>query len=222
MQTLAGGGMAVVVDAPERENEGDLMLAAEHASAEAIAFMARYGRGLICAALPVPRLDALQVPAMSRRGRDPHGTAFHVSVDLRGRRAHSVAAVERAATIRGLADPARGAADFDQPGHVFPLGARPGGVFERPGHTEAAVELARLGGCRPAGAICEVMAEDGTMLRLPGLLAFAARHGLPVLAISDLVASLRPRTRSRSREAMLALPTDMPCVYDRVAHGPCG
>ena len=224
MRTLGSGGMAIVVDAPDRENEGDLVIAAEHASAEAIAFMARHGRGLICAAMPAERLDALRVPMMSRRGRDPHGTAFYVSVNRRDRRGHGVSAGERAATIRALADPERGADDFESPGHVFPLEARPGGVLERPGHTEAVVELARRAGCAPVGAICEVMAEDGSMLRLPGLLALAAKHGLPVLAISDLRASLSLRRSPSPREAVLSVGTaaDLPRVYDRVAHGPCG
>ena len=182
------GEMVVVVDSHDRENEGDLVIAAEHVTPAAVNFMATHARGLICVAMGGPRLAELSIPPMTRANSDPHGTAFHVSVDLRAGTTTGISASDRAATIRALASAKSVAADFNQPGHVFPLAAREGGVLRRAGHTEAAVDLATLAGLVPAGVICEISREDGEMERLPGLLDFAERHGLPVLAISDLIA----------------------------------
>jgi len=203
---LKAGRMAVVVDAPDRENEGDLVMAAEHATAEAVNFMATQARGLICVALDTVAIERLALPPMTRQPTDPRGTAFHVSVDLRKGTTTGISAHERAATIRALANPAAAAADFTRPGHVFPLRARPGGVLERAGHTEGAVELMELAGLRPAGVICEIARDDGEMMRLPELIGFAARHDLPVLAITELIAQRRARRVVRAAETTLPLP----------------
>jgi 3,4-dihydroxy 2-butanone 4-phosphate synthase/GTP cyclohydrolase II len=187
IQAIATGGMAVVVDDPNRENEGDLVMAARFVTPEAINFMATHGRGLICVPMLRERLDELDIPPMVARGTDPKGTAFHVGVDLR-EHATGISASERASAIRALADPASDAGDFTQPGHVFPLAYRKGGVLERAGHTEASIDLAILSGAGPAAVICEIAAADGEMMRLPELLEFGELHGLPVVAISDLMA----------------------------------
>jgi 3,4-dihydroxy 2-butanone 4-phosphate synthase/GTP cyclohydrolase II len=206
IETIGAGGMVVVVDDPNRENEGDLVMAAKFVTPEAINFMATHGRGLICAPVLPERLQALDIPPMAQRCTDPRGTAFHVGVDLR-EHATGISASERSDTIRALADPSSGAADFTQPGHVFPLAYREGGVRERAGHTEASIDLAILAGAGPAAVICEIAAADGEMMRLPGLLEFAQQHGLPVVAISDLVAHLlRPeRLVTRVSEARVPL-----------------
>jgi 3,4-dihydroxy 2-butanone 4-phosphate synthase/GTP cyclohydrolase II len=207
-QAIARGGMAVVVDDPARENEGDLVMAAELVTPEAINFMATWGRGLICAPLLAQRLHELDIPPMVARNTDPKGTAFHVSVDHRDRTSTGISAADRAATIRALADPASGAAEFTRPGHVFPLAYRSGGVLERAGHTEAAIDLARLAGLRPAAAICEIADEDGEMMRLPALLRFAARHDLPVLAITHLIERLAGMQSVVARVSEARMPLD--------------
>jgi 3,4-dihydroxy 2-butanone 4-phosphate synthase/GTP cyclohydrolase II len=181
--------MAVVVDDPRRENEGDLVMAATFVTPEAINFMATHGRGLICVPMLRERLDELEIPTMAPRSTDPRGTAFHVGVDLRGQ-ATGISAAERAGTIGALADPRSAAVDFTQPGHVFPLAYRRGGVLARAGHTEASVDLAMLAGAGPAAVICEIASADGEMMRLPELIRFAELHGLPVVTISDLIAQL--------------------------------
>jgi 3,4-dihydroxy 2-butanone 4-phosphate synthase/GTP cyclohydrolase II len=187
------GEMVVVVDDPHRENEGDLVMAAKFVTPEAINFMATHGRGLICVPMLRERLDELDIPKMAVRCTDPKGTAFHVGVDLSGH-ATGISAGERAHTIRTLADRSAGAADFTQPGHVFPLAYREGGVLKRAGHTEASVDLAVLAGAGPAAVICEIAAGDGEMMRLPELIEFADRHDLAIVAISDLVTYLsRPK-----------------------------
>jgi 3,4-dihydroxy 2-butanone 4-phosphate synthase/GTP cyclohydrolase II len=203
---IAGGEMVVVVDSPDRENEGDLVMAAEKVTPEAVNFMATHGRGLICAPMLPERLAELGIEPMVANGTDPHGTAFHVGVDLRAGATTGISAADRAATLAALADPAGSAADFTRPGHIFPLAARPGGVLRRAGHTEAAVDLAQLAGLRPAGVICEIMAVDGRMARLPDLLAFAAEHGLLVVAISDLIAYRRRRERLIERVTEARMP----------------
>jgi 3,4-dihydroxy 2-butanone 4-phosphate synthase/GTP cyclohydrolase II len=189
IDAIASGGMAVVVDDPQRENEGDLVMASTFVTPDAVNFMATHGRGLICAPMLRERLDELEIPPMVARGTDPKGTAFHVGVDLRGH-ATGISAAERASTIRALADPSSEPADFTQPGHVFPLAYHRGGVLARAGHTEASVDLAMLAGAGPAAVICEIASEDGEMMRLPELLRFAERYDLPVVAISDLIAHL--------------------------------
>ncbi|MGP3970530.1 bifunctional 3,4-dihydroxy-2-butanone-4-phosphate synthase/GTP cyclohydrolase II [Streptomyces sp. 6N223] len=190
---IALGRPVVVVDSADRENEGDLVIAAELITPEVVAFMMSQCRGLICVPMEPAELDRLELPQMVEKNTESMATAFTVSVDATA--AHGVttgiSAADRAATIRLLADPDATPADFARPGHVFPLRARPGGVLTRPGHTEAAVDLARLAGLRPAGVVVEIAGEDGTMLRLPELTAFARRHGLAVISIEDLVAYRR-------------------------------
>lgn len=200
------GRMVVVVDSPDRENEGDLLMAAEFATSKAINFMATHGRGLICAPLAAERLRELQVPPMVTENRDAHGTAFCVGVDSRWGTRTGISAADRAVTVRALADPDTRAADLRRPGHIFPLAGRPGGVLERAGHTEAGIDLARLAGAAPAAVICEILAPDGSMARLPELLEFAGRHGLKVLAISDLIAYRRRREKLIERAAEVRLP----------------
>jgi 3,4-dihydroxy 2-butanone 4-phosphate synthase/GTP cyclohydrolase II len=185
---LADGQMVVVVDSPDRENEGDLIVAAEKATPAIVNFMATHGRGLVCVAAERERLAQLGIPPMTATNTDPKGTAFHVGVDYAHHTSTGISASDRAATIRAIADPESRGADFTQPGHVFPLAARPGGVLSRAGHTEASVDLAVLAGLAPAAAICEIAAADGEMERLPGLLRFAQAHGLHIIAISDLIA----------------------------------
>ena len=197
VEAIGAGGMAIVVDDPGRENEGDLVIAAQFATPERINFMMTHGRGLICTPVVAGRLEELGVPPMVERSSDPRGTAFHVSVDLVGS-STGISAAERAATISALADPARSGADFTMPGHVFPLRYQEGGVRERAGHTEASIDLCRLAGLEPAAVICEIAGADGEMMKLPELLSFGADHDLPVVAISDLISHLTdPELRVR-------------------------
>jgi 3,4-dihydroxy 2-butanone 4-phosphate synthase / GTP cyclohydrolase II len=186
---LSRGEMIVVIDDPERENEGDLVMAAERVTPEAINFMATHGRGLICVPMRRDRLDSLEIPPMVSRAADAHRTAFHVGVDLVGQ-ATGISAAERAATIRALADPSSRAGDFTRPGHVFPLAYTPGGVLSRPGHTEASIDLCTLADGAPAAVICEICDENGEMMRPPQLAAFAARHRLRVVTTAELVRHL--------------------------------
>ncbi|MDT0309437.1 bifunctional 3,4-dihydroxy-2-butanone-4-phosphate synthase/GTP cyclohydrolase II [Streptomyces sp. DSM 44917] len=212
---IAAGRPVVVVDDADRENEGDLVAAAELITPELVAFMMSECRGLICVPMTPEETERLDLPQMVEKNTESMATAFTVSVDATA--AHGVttgiSAADRAATIRLLADPAAGPADFARPGHVFPLRARTGGVLVRPGHTEAAVDLARLAGLRPAGVVVEIAAEDGTMLRLPGLRAFARRHGLTLISIQDLIAYLKEAEAEEEaapavrREAATSLPT---------------
>ncbi len=188
---IRGGGMAVVVDDTERENEGDLIMAAEKVTPSALAFIVRHTSGVVCAALGADRLAALQLPLMVADNGEPQGTAFTVTVDYRIGTTTGISAADRAATLRALGDPGSRPEDFTRPGHVFPLRARAGGVLERRGHTEAAVDLARAAGLQPCGVLCEIVGDDGEMARLPALRAFAARHGLPLISIADLVAYRR-------------------------------
>ena len=185
------GRMVVLVDDERRENEGDLVIPAERADAGAVNFMARYGRGLICLALTQERADRLHLPLMAARNLSRHQTAFTLSIDAREGVTTGISAADRATTIAVAIDPERGAADLQTPGHVFPLVARQGGVLVRAGHTEAAVDLARLAGFQPAGVICEILNDDGAMARLPELRTFAGRHGLKVGTIADLIAYRR-------------------------------
>jgi 3,4-dihydroxy 2-butanone 4-phosphate synthase/GTP cyclohydrolase II len=207
LDAIRRGGMVVVIDDPERENEGDLVMAASCVTKDAINFMARYGRGLICVPMTAERLEALQLEQMVERPEDAMRTAFTVSVDARHGVTTGISAHDRARTVEVLMDPASGPADLVRPGHVFPLKAKPGGVLRRPGHTEAAVDLARLAGLPPAGIICEIMSEDGSMMRTPGLLKFAADHGLPALTIADLVQYRLQHERLFERAGNSRLPT---------------
>jgi len=185
---IRAGRMVVVWDGEHRQNEGDLTLAGEHVTPDAINFMAKEGRGLISLALSRERCDRLALGSMSALNESAFGTAFTVTVEARDGVTTGISAADRARTIRVACDPRSLRGDLVRPGHVFPLRARAGGVLERPGHSEAAVDLARLAGLQPAGVVCQVMNDDGTMARLPDLVAFCARHGLKMVSVADLVA----------------------------------
>ncbi len=185
------GRMFILVDHEDRENEGDLVIPAQMATPEAITFMATHGRGLICLSLLGERIDQLGLPLMTPTNSSRHETAFTVSIEAREGVETGISAHDRARTVAVAIDPTKGPADIATPGHVFPLRARDGGVLVRAGHTEAAVDIARLAGLQPAGVICEVMSDDGRMARLPELVAFAQKHGLKVGTISDLIAYRR-------------------------------
>jgi 3,4-dihydroxy 2-butanone 4-phosphate synthase / GTP cyclohydrolase II len=204
---IRDGGMVVVVDDEDRENEGDFVMAADAATPESIAFIVNHSSGVICVPMLGEDLVRLDVPMMVARNQDPKGTAYTVSVDATDATATGISAADRAATCRVLADPESGPGSLTRPGHVFPLRYHPGGVLRRPGHTEAAVDLARLAGRRPAGAICEVVKPDGTMARVPDLEAFCAEHGLLLITIADLVAYRRDRESMVERIATAKLPT---------------
>ena len=184
---IRAGRMVVIVDDEDRENEGDLIMAAECATSDAIAFMIRNTSGIICVPMEEQRLAELELPQMVRDNADAYRTAFTVSVDYRFGTTTGVSSGDRAATIRALAAAGSVAQDFARPGHVFPLRAQAGGVLTRPGHTEAAVDLCRLAGLRPAGVLCEIMNVDGTMARRPQLEEFAAEHALRIGSIADLI-----------------------------------
>jgi 3,4-dihydroxy 2-butanone 4-phosphate synthase/GTP cyclohydrolase II len=184
---IRNGRMLVVVDDEDRENEGDLTIAAEFTNPDVITFMATHGRGLICLALAPARCDYLRLPLMSERNTSTFGTAFTESIDAREGTTTGISSADRAKTILTAIDPATRAADLLRPGHVFPLRAREGGVLVRAGQTEAAVDLARLAGLTPAGVICEIMNDDGTMARVPQLLEFCQKHGLSMTSVADLI-----------------------------------
>ena len=188
LEDMRNGRMLVLVDAEERENEGDLVIPAQMATPDAVNFMARYGRGLICLTMTQARANELQLEAMVGRNRSRNRTAFTQSIEAREGISTGISAADRARTIATAIDATKGAADIVSPGHVFPLVAREGGVLIRAGHTEASVDLARLAGLYPAAVICEIMNDDGTMARMPDLVAFAQRHGLKIGAIQDLIA----------------------------------
>ncbi|MFZ5495924.1 MAG: 3,4-dihydroxy-2-butanone-4-phosphate synthase [Verrucomicrobiota bacterium] len=187
IQAIAGGGLVIVTDDEGRENEGDLVMAAEKTTPELVNMMIRHARGLICVPMTEPQLKRLGINPMVQQNRESHRTAFTVSVDAAEGITTGISAFDRARTIQVLANPASRSDELVQPGHVFPLCARAGGVLERAGHTEAAVDLAALAGLRPAGVICEILNEDGTMARLPELVEFKRRHGLPLISISALI-----------------------------------
>lgn len=187
LAAIKAGRMIIVVDDEDRENEGDLLMAAEMVTPEAVNFMAKYGRGLICLPIEGERLDELAIPQMVHRGGDHMGTAFTVSIDARDKVTTGISAFERARTVLTVLDPQTRPDDLVRPGHIFPLRYKPGGVLRRPGHTEAAVDLARMAGFYPAGVICEIMNEDGSMARVPQLLEFARHHDLKIITIADLV-----------------------------------
>jgi 3,4-dihydroxy 2-butanone 4-phosphate synthase/GTP cyclohydrolase II len=194
---IRAGRMVIVVDDEDRENEGDFVMAADRVTPTAINFMATHGRGLICLSLTSERVQQLGLPMMVRNNRSQHMTAFTVSIGARVNRTKGISAADRARTILTAIDPNSSREDLVSPGHVFPLRAVPGGVLARPGHTEASVDLARLAGCAPAGVICEVMNDDGTMARLPDLQRFAAGHGLLITSIAALI---RYRLGNETRE----------------------
>ena len=205
---FSAGRMIIVVDDEDRENEGDLTIAAERVTPEAINFMARFGRGLICLSMTPERLDELEIPLMVSQNTSRFETAFCVPIEAKGRTTTGISAADRAATVQTAIDPATRPSDLARPGHMFPLRSRTGGVMERAGQTEAAVDLARIAGMYPAGVICEIMNEDGTMARLPQLTKFAKKHGLLMITIADLI-KYRIRTESLvKRMASAKLPTD--------------
>ena len=187
LEEMRAGRLLVVVDDEDRENEGDLTLAAEKVTAEAVNFMATYGRGLVCLALTGERCDQLRLPLMSPLNTSNFGTAFCESIDAREGVTTGISAGDRTRTILKAIDPGCRPADLARPGHVFPLRSRGGGVLDRRGHTEAAVDLARLGGLHPSGVICEILNEDGSMARVPDLIRFCQLHGLKMITVADLV-----------------------------------
>ena len=207
IEEIRAGRMVVVVDSPDRENEGDLCMAAEHVNADAINFMATHGRGLICLTLTPERCEELGLQMMVQHNQTPYETAFTVSIEAREGIETGISAKDRAHTIEVACATATGPRDIIKPGHVFPLRARPGGVLERTGQTEASVDLARLAGVRPAGVICEVMKADGTMARVPDLVRFCADHGLKLCSVSDLIEYRRRTERLIERQSSVRLPT---------------
>ena len=206
---MAAGRPVLVVDDEDRENEGDIIFAAEKATPELIAFMVRYTSGVICVPMPGPDLDRLALPLMTAANGERMRTAFTVTVDARDGVTTGISAADRTTTITRLADPEAQPGDFVKPGHIFPLRYREGGVLARPGHTEAAVDLARLAGLRPAGVLAEVVNDDGTMMRLPALRAFADAHGLALISIEQLIAYRRRTEVLVTRVAQTTIPNEL-------------
>jgi 3,4-dihydroxy 2-butanone 4-phosphate synthase / GTP cyclohydrolase II len=202
------GKMVILVDDADRENEGDLIMAAQHATPASVNFMAKHGRGLICVPTVSERLKQLGIEQMVVQNRDTFKTDFQVSVDAAQGVSTGISAADRARTIQVMADPTTMPQDLVQPGHVFPLRARPGGVLQRAGHTEAAVDLAKLAGCRPIGVICEIMNDNGEMARLPELVRFAKKHKLKLGTIEELIKYRRQSERLIERVEMVKMPTD--------------
>ena len=208
LKDIARGKMVVVVDDADRENEGDLIMAGEKTTATAVNFMAKFGRGLICVPTVPERLQQLGIERMVLNNRESHRTDFQISVDATKGITTGISAADRAKTIKTLANPTSIPKDLVQPGHVFPLRAKTGGVLQRAGHTEAAVDLAQLAGCRPIGVICEIMSEDGSMARLPELRKFAAKHKLKLCSIEQLIEFRRKREKLIAKEEIIKMPTD--------------
>jgi 3,4-dihydroxy 2-butanone 4-phosphate synthase/GTP cyclohydrolase II len=202
------GRMVIVADDEDRENEGDLIMAGQHATPAAINFMARFGRGLICAPTTSERLEQLGIGRMVRENRESFRTDFQVSVDAARGVTTGISAADRAKTIQIMASPTAVPEGLVQPGHVFPLRARPGGVLQRAGHTEAAVDLAMLAHCRPIGVLCEILNDDGTMARLPELKKFAKRHRLKICSIADLIQFRRTSEKLVEQVEVVKMPTD--------------
>jgi 3,4-dihydroxy 2-butanone 4-phosphate synthase / GTP cyclohydrolase II len=207
IEEIREGRPVVVVDDEDRENEGDLTIAAQFATPDAINFMATHGRGLICLCLTEERCDGLGLRMMTEQNESPFGTAFTVSIEAREGVTTGISAHDRSHTIQVAIDPTKGAHDLVQPGHVFPLRARAGGVLQRAGQTEAAVDLARLAGLVPAGVVCEIMKDDGTMARVPDLVEFCARHGLKMITVASLIEYRRQKDRLVERLTSVQLPT---------------
>ena len=208
LEDVRAGRVVIVVDDADRENEGDFILAAERATPEAVNFMVTHGRGIVCMPVTRQRLEELRIPLMVAKNNESHGTAFAVSIDIRGRTTTGTSAFDRAATISAITDPTLRPEDIRMPGHVFPLMAQDGGVLRRAGHTEATVDLARLAGLAPAGVLCEVLHPDGSMARLPELVRVARRHGLKIISIADLIAFRRQRERLVRQVADATIPTE--------------
>ena len=205
---MQAGKMVIMVDDADRENEGDLIMAAQFATPKDINFMAQHGRGLICVPTTSERLQQLGIERMVRQNRETFKTDFQISVDAARGITTGISAPDRAETIRVMAEPTTVPEDLVQPGHVFPLRARPGGVLQRAGHTEAAVDLARLAGCRPIAVICEILNPDGSMARLPNLIKFAKKHRLKICTIADLIHFRRTREKLVERMEVVKMPTD--------------
>jgi len=208
IEDIRRGRMVIVVDDADRENEGDLIMAAEHVAPEAVNFMAKFGRGLICVPTTSDRLKQLGVERMVTQNRETFKTDFQVSVDAAKGITTGISAADRARTIQVMAEPTAVAEDLIQPGHVFPLRARPGGVLQRAGHTEAAVDLVKLAGGRPIGVICEIMSDDGSMARLAELIGFAQKHKLKICTIEELIKYRRTREKLVERMEVVKLPTE--------------
>ncbi len=208
LDAIRVGRPVVVIDDEDRENEGDLIFAAQMATTELVGFMIRHTSGYICVSMTGPELDRLGLPPMTAINEDRKGTAYAISVDARDVESTGISASDRAITIKALGNPATQPSDLTRPGHVMPLRAVAGGVLRRPGHTEAAVDLARLAGLNPAGALCELVLDDGSMMRAPECRAFADQHGLVMISIVDLIAHIRRTESQVERIASAALPTD--------------
>ena len=207
IEDIRQGKLVVVVDAADRENEGDLTIAAQFATPEAINFMATHGRGLICLCLTEERCNELGLRPMTDNNETPYETAFTIAIEAREGVTTGISAADRAHTIQVAIDPTKGPGDLVQPGHVFPLRARPGGVLQRSGQTEAAVDLARLAGLNPAGVVCEIMNEDGTMARVPDLVPYCDRHGIKLVTVEDLIEYRRRHEKLVERMTTVRLPT---------------
>jgi 3,4-dihydroxy 2-butanone 4-phosphate synthase / GTP cyclohydrolase II len=207
IEDIRQGKFVVVVDAADRENEGDLTIAAQFATPEAINFMAMHGRGLICLCLTEERCERLGLKPMTYNNETPFETAFTISIEARDGVTTGISAADRSRTIQVAIDPTKGPGDLVQPGHVFPLKARVGGVLQRAGQTEAAVDLARLAGLNPAGVVCEIMNEDGTMARIPDLIPYCERHGIKLVTVDDLIQYRRRTEKLVERETTVRLPT---------------
>jgi 3,4-dihydroxy 2-butanone 4-phosphate synthase/GTP cyclohydrolase II len=207
IEDIRQGQLVVVVDAADRENEGDLTIAAQFATPEAINFMATHGRGLICLCLTEERCDELDLKPMTYNNETPNETAFTIAIEAREGVTTGISAADRAHTIQVAIDPTKGSGDLVQPGHVFPLRASPGGVLQRAGQTEAAVDLARLAGLNPAGVVCEIMNEDGTMARVPDLIPYCERHGIRMITVEDLIEYRRRTEKLVERMTSVRLPT---------------
>ena len=223
VEAIARGEIVVVVDDEDRENEGDLIMAAEHATPEKIAFFVRHTSGLICVPMTGERLDELDIPLMVSHNTEAQRTAFTYSVDVRHGTSTGISAADRAATIQSLIDPATRPADLARPGHIFPLRYSEGGVLKRAGHTEAAVDLARMAGLYPAGVLCELVMDDGTMARVPDLLEFSREHGLKMISIAELIRYRRQNEKLVKRIAEARIPTPWgdftSYVYESVLDG---
>ncbi len=215
---IAAGKMVILVDDEDRENEGDLCMAAEKITPEAINFMAKYGRGLICLSLTPERVDELKLPMMTDDNTSAFGTAFTVSIEAKKGVTTGISAADRAKTVKTAIDPGKKAEDLSRPGHVFPLKARPGGVLQRAGQTEGSVDLARLARLYPAGVICEIMSEDGTMARVPELIAFSKKHNLKIVTIKDLIQYRMRMELFVKRLATVKLPTTFGGDFTAIAY----
>lgn len=219
LEDIKKGKMVILVDDEDRENEGDLTMAAEKVTPEAINFMAKYGRGLVCLSLTPERVEHLQLPMMTTDNTSSFGTAFTISIEAKRGVTTGISAADRAKTIKTAIDPKAGPEDLARPGHVFPLRARPGGVLQRAGQTEGSVDLARLAGLYPAGVICEIMNDDGTMSRVPELTEFAKKHSMKIVTVKDLIAYRVKKESLVRRVAVVALPSSYGDEFQAILYG---